>query len=284
MKYTAAILICSAFGFGLPAQAGEEAWRADGFAQPESALWDAARGHIYVSNIAGAPEAADGAGWISLLGADGRVIAPQWSKGFDAPKGMALAGGALWVADITRLRRIDPDSGALLPSVELPGAVFLNDVAADVDGEGVYVSDMMTGVIWRADAQGAVPYVSGLGLPNGIAVAQGVLFVATWGEGLHADFRTDHAGGLFRVDPASQEVTPVPGGGGLGNLDGLIADAQGGLIFSDFMAGRIARLAQGDLREIAAPGLGSADIAAGDGVILVPMMMDNTLIALPNTN
>lgn len=265
-------------GQGVASHAQTPLWRAEGFAQPESALWDKARGRIYVSNIAGTPFEADGQGWISLLAADGSIEAPQWASGLDAPKGMALAAGALWVADITKLRRIDPESGAILSSIDVPDAVFLNDVAAD--GDAVFVSDMMTGVIWRASETTLEPFVTGLGMPNGVAVADGKLYVGTWGDGLHEDFSTDVLGSLFTVDLASKALSLLPGGGEIGNLDGVIA-VEGGVIISDFLAGKIAKFEDGTLSEIAAPGPSSADIGLGDGVILVPMMGEGAVIALP---
>ncbi|RVD47581.1 ATP/GTP-binding protein, partial [Mesorhizobium sp. M2D.F.Ca.ET.140.01.1.1] len=51
------------------AEAGE-IWRAGGFEQPESALFDAASNRIVVSNIAGNPGEADGNGYLSLPSGD----------------------------------------------------------------------------------------------------------------------------------------------------------------------------------------------------------------------
>ena len=131
---------------GAPATQAGEIWRASGFEQPESALFDAANKRIVVSNIVGNPGKADGNGYLSLLSMDGKVIARHWVDGMDAPKGMAIARGKLYAADITKVRVVDLASGKLVSSIDVPGAVFLNDMTADTSGN-VYVSDMLADTI-----------------------------------------------------------------------------------------------------------------------------------------
>ncbi|TGS80292.1 ATP/GTP-binding protein, partial [Mesorhizobium sp. M2D.F.Ca.ET.178.01.1.1] len=94
-----------------PAVQAGELWRAAGFDQPESALFDAANNRIVVSNIAGNPGEADGNGYLSVLSLDGKLVTRHWTDGMDAPKGMALSGGKLYVADITKVRVVDLASG-----------------------------------------------------------------------------------------------------------------------------------------------------------------------------
>jgi sugar lactone lactonase YvrE len=64
----------------------------------------------------------------------------------DAPKGMALHGDTLWVADIDQLRGFDRHSGAPLATIDLrpQHAVLLNDVAVGPDGS-IHVTD--TGIL-----------------------------------------------------------------------------------------------------------------------------------------
>ncbi|TGV39239.1 ATP/GTP-binding protein, partial [bacterium M00.F.Ca.ET.168.01.1.1] len=127
-----------------------ELWRATGFEQPESALVDAGHNRIVVSNIVGNPGAADGNGYLSLLSMDGKVISRNWVDGMDAPKGMAIAGGKLYASDITKIRVVDLASGKLVSTIDVPGAVFLNDMTADASGK-VYVTDMLADTIYRID-------------------------------------------------------------------------------------------------------------------------------------
>jgi hypothetical protein len=56
------------------------------------------------------------------------------------PKGSAIVEGVLYVADITRLRTFNANTGKPEGDIALPGCTFANDVAAGPDGK-VYVSD-----------------------------------------------------------------------------------------------------------------------------------------------
>ncbi|TIX44863.1 MAG: ATP/GTP-binding protein, partial [Mesorhizobium sp.] len=87
----------------------------------------------------------------------------------DAPKGMAISGGKLYVADITRVRVVDLSSGKLITSVDVPDAVFLNDMTADSAGK-VYVSDMLADAIYRIDSDTPKLFVkdAALASPNGV--------------------------------------------------------------------------------------------------------------------
>ena len=75
---------------------------------PESVLFDPAGKVLYVSNIDGKePWGKDGAGSIAKVGLDGKIIAVEWVKGMNAPKGMGLVKDRLYVADIDRVMVID---------------------------------------------------------------------------------------------------------------------------------------------------------------------------------
>jgi hypothetical protein len=67
-----------------------------------------------------------------------------------APKGLAIVGDVLWVADIDTLRAFDRTSGAPCGEVAIPGARSLSDVTAATDGT-LYASDADrdAGAIWR---------------------------------------------------------------------------------------------------------------------------------------
>jgi len=123
---------------------------ATGFAIPESARWDREQRVWFVSNINGGPMK-DGNGFISRLRADGQVDSLRFIESgrngvtLHAPRGMALAGDTLWVADIDAVRGFHRRTGEPLATVALSahGALLLNDIAAAPDGT-LYVTD--TGV------------------------------------------------------------------------------------------------------------------------------------------
>lgn len=139
-----------------PEQVGE----ASGLKTPESVRYDAAQDLWFVSNINGNPSQKDGNGFIVRLTAEGAAMdsTPFIEGGkngvtLNAPKGMALLGDTLWVADIDAVRAFNARTGAPIASVEIKGAAFLNDVVAGPDGS-VYLTD--TGV--RFDDQGQMTH------------------------------------------------------------------------------------------------------------------------------
>ncbi|MCK4548774.1 MAG: ATP/GTP-binding protein, partial [Candidatus Krumholzibacteria bacterium] len=70
------------------------------FKVPESVCWDFDREILYVSNIAGNPGEKDGEGFISRVSIEGEVRKLRWVTGLNAPKGMAVFGGRIYVSDI----------------------------------------------------------------------------------------------------------------------------------------------------------------------------------------
>ncbi|CDX14070.1 Periplasmic ATP/GTP-binding protein [Mesorhizobium sp. ORS 3359] len=266
-----------------PAVQAGEIWRTSGFEQPESALADAAHNRIVVSNIVGNPGAADGNGYLSLLSMDGKVIARHWVDGMDAPKGMAISGGRLYAADITKVRVVDFASGRLVETIDVPGSVFLNDMTQDGAGK-VYVSDMLADTIYRIDGDKPELFVKDalLASPNGVFADGDRLIVASWGKGINkTDFSTAEPGGLLSVDLATKRITPLPGAQEFTDLDGVIA--MGETIYATaYMTGRLYSYKPGGKPEAVMQFKpGSADIGTdGKGTIYVPLMGEGEVAAL----
>ncbi|TPL77597.1 ATP/GTP-binding protein [Mesorhizobium sp. B2-3-15] len=278
---TSAVIAAIGIAAAQAAQA-DELWRETGLEQPESALFDAANGRIIVSNIVGNPGDADGNGYLSLLSTDGKMVSQHWTDGMDAPKGMAISGGKLYVADITKIRVVDLASGKLIASIVVPNAVFLNDMTADASGK-VYVTDMLADAIYRIDGDRPELFVKDplLASPNGVIADGDRLIVASWGKGIKADFSTAEPGGLLAVDIASKAVTPLAGAQNFADLDGVIA--IGGTIYATaYMSGTLYRYRTGGGPEAVAhfkPS--SADIGTdGKSILYVPLMNEGEVAAL----
>lgn len=186
-----------------------------GFRTPESVLYDPKADLYLVANIRGDPSARDGNGFISRISPEGEVIALKWIDGqaegvtLNAPKGMALTGKRLFVADIDVVRVFDRKNGAPLDEITVQGARFLNDVAAD-EGGTVYVTDSATGVLHRIRPDGSLEQAGQAENANGIQVHGGTILVTGGSDQI---FRLDDDGAL---NPEYE----TPGGG----LDGLVVD------------------------------------------------------------
>jgi sugar lactone lactonase YvrE len=263
-----------------PAPSPSGALVVDGFEAPESVLHDPVADVYLVSNINGSPFARDGNGYVSRVAPDGRVLERRWITGLDAPKGSAVAGDVLAVADLTVLRRFDRRTGAARDVVAVPGAVFLNDVAAGPDGS-FFVSDSAlregghgfegTGsdAIYRVAPDGAVTAVArgaGLEQPNGLAVAgDELLMVPLGGSTLRR----------FALDGTAHGASELPAG----MLDGLVALPEGCVLVSSWRAPAVfAGRASGPFTALV-PRTTAADIGfdARRRRLLMPLMAEGQL-------
>jgi hypothetical protein len=132
------------------APALEKLWMTEGLNVPESVLVyrSGKTNYLFVSQINGDPSAADGNGSIARLNFSGEIDEPNWVTGLNAPKGMGVHEGKLYVADINEIVIIDIKSAQIEKRILVPGAQFLNDIT--IDGKGaVFVSDTKTNKVHR---------------------------------------------------------------------------------------------------------------------------------------
>lgn len=261
----------------LPSVAATEP-SASGFDRPESVVFDSARDRMIVSSLNGDFNAKDGNGYLSLLDAQGRLQQKSWITGLDSPKGMAISGDLLFVADVDALKVIDLNTGSLVKSYLGDGAVFLNDVT--VAGDAVYVTDLLENAIWRLDDGVFAPWLKAddLSNPNGIAFDGQQLLVGSWGKDLQADFSTKAPGDLLAVDLDSKKITVVAEA--VGNIDG-IALAQGSIWVSDWVKGTVMQVGADGSEVVASFPAGVADIGTDGENLLLPHMMQGSVKVLP---
>jgi hypothetical protein len=270
-------------GIAFVAQAEvKELWSLGGFMHPESVYADGAGGY-YVSNVNGAPTDKDGNGFISKVSADGKMTTLKWIEGLNAPKGMVMNGGKLYVSDIDQLIEIDAAAGKVTASYPAEGAVFLNDTAVDEAGN-VYVSDIAKRKIWQLkDGKMSIWYEKDdLMHPNGLRVEGGKLIVAGWGREMGDDGSTKTPGNLLTIDLATKELKNLGSGEGVGNLDGLERGTNGSFIVTDFLKGAVLRIKEDGTSEMLMdmnPGSADLEVSEDGKTAIVPVMMDDKVSA-----
>ena len=264
---------------------GDEAikvWEASGFMGPESAVYDAKRNIVFVSNINGDPNVKDGNGFISTMRPDGTIIKLKWVDGLSAPLGMVLAGDRLYVSDVDRLVEIEIDKGRISGKWKARDPKFLNDTAVDSAGR-VYVSDMMGNTIYRLTDGKLTAWVKDTALqsPNGLMVEGDNLLVASWGVRTEG-FATSMVGHMKSVDLQTGLVSSLGNGTPVGNLDGLEPDGNGAYLVTDWMSGGLYRIASSGKADLLVDlNQGSADheFIKSKRLAIIPMMMDGTVVA-----
>lgn len=197
-----------------------QVWIASGFQAPEGVAVDG--DVLFISNVAGEGGAKDGEGWISRLSLDGDILEEKWVEGLNAPKGLGIRDGKLFVSDYDAYHVIDIASGEIENTYPVDGAGFLNDIA--VWQGGVYLSDSGSARIFQIDVNGYKEWLADerLGGVNGLWPDGDRLLIATMSSGSLLETRgardlteiatgMENADGIAVLDDGSYLVSSWPG-------------------------------------------------------------------------
>jgi len=200
------------------------------FLKPESAVYDQKRGIVYVSNVNGEFLAKDGNGFISTLKPDGKPDVVKWFSGLDNPQGMGLYKDKLYVADIDKVVEINVDKAKIEKVFQVEGAVFLNDVSIDKNGD-VYVSDCRTNKIHRIVDDKIETWLADslLSVPNGLLAVGEKLFILNMNNGV-----------VYAADKTTRELSEFCTG--IKDCDGIVSDGKDGYFVSGAWQGSIYHL------------------------------------------
>ena len=256
-----------------------------GLQTPECAVWDADQDVYFLSNINGDPTEADKNGFISKVGPDGKIIELKFiesgKKGaeLNAPKGMAIAGNVLYVADLDTIRKFDRKSGKPKGKIAIKDAVFLNALTVSPDGKVLYVSDSAVQInaggfsgtgsdaIYEIDLRkkSVRPLVKDKALhwPNGLLADDTGIWSVSLGanELIHVSYKGELGA-----------VTKLP----KGSLDGIVRLADNSLLISSWEGSAVYRgLPGGEFKEVIS-GVTSPAAIGLDGkrrAVLIPIFM-----------
>lgn len=248
----------------------QQTWLTEGLPTPESVLFvaDKKSPYLLVSLIDGEGAVADGKGGIAKLSPEGDVLEPEWVSGLNAPKGMALVNGHLYVADLTDVVVIDIKKQKILRKIPVADAVFLNDVTANASGI-VYVSDTRTGKVHRIEKGKVSLYLDNMANANGLKAIGPNLIVGAGPE-------------LFVVGP-DKKILSLAKGFAQG-IDGIemtvpgefIVSCWAGLVYYVYADGKIQQLIDSQADKI-----NTADIGYDQATktLYVPNFFKNSVTA-----
>lgn len=167
-------------------------WETGGFDTPESVLFDAKSNIYYVSNIGGKnPTEKDKNGFISKLNKNGTIESLKWVEGLNAPKGMAIIEGDLYVSDIDNIVKIDIATGTVSKRIPVEGATFLNDIAVLDNGDLLVSDSKNNGYIQvKNDIYSPFSKDNTYTFPNGLVVYKGIIYTGVGDRVVKIDQKT----------------------------------------------------------------------------------------------
>jgi sugar lactone lactonase YvrE len=248
---------------------------------PEAVRYDSDQKIWFVANINGEPGGKDNNGYISRITPEGKVETARFIAGgvkgvtLNAPKGMAISGDTLWVADIDAARAFNRRTGAAITSVKVTGAKFLNDAVAGPDGV-IYLTDTGVAADFSHPGPDRIYQIKGgkasvalesadLSGPNGIA------WVPDENEFVIVPFLGTN---IVAWKPGEKTVRTL--GTGPGQQDGVAVLPDGGLLITSWTDSSLFVLKDGRSTRVAYPVPSAADIGFdGKSRVAVPLLAEN---------
>ncbi|MFT5206697.1 MAG: DNA-binding beta-propeller fold protein YncE [Candidatus Omnitrophota bacterium] len=244
MRYHTAIMrkliFCTLFVL-LSIQMNALAMELTGLQDPESVIMDVATGDYYISNVNGLDVDKDGNGYITKI-LKGELVTvmrfigdQETDHSLDAPKGMAIVGDKLYIADIDVVKCFFINTGKFDRQISMPDqeSYMLTDVVSDGRGN-LYISDTLNDAIYLVEGEtdAASVFVQGptLGGPYGL-------------------YYDKHANHLFVAASKSGEIISINQKmkievlkTGLAKLNGIFIDRSSDLFVASMSQGEIYRI------------------------------------------
>lgn len=214
------------------------------------------------------------------------ILIPQ-DAGLHMPTGMAVKEHWLFIADGNRVAVFDLNalSEPFQEIVLAEDDTSVNDVFVEEDS--LYTSVTGTGRIYRTDISN-LPDLSGavsevwaeVPGPNGITVGDGKMYIAS----ISPDYQSTNPENVIYVADLESPVPEAVEGVEPGRYDGVTLSDDGQLLyFSDWNTASVTAmvLATGEMETVyQEDGIGPADIDEADGILYIPDMNGNRILAV----
>lgn len=272
---------------GISVTQAQSAFTVNGFNHVESVCTDGK--FLYAADIGKElnPTGKDGDGKILKLDMNGKVVDADFSKEkLNAPKGITIADGILFAADVDRLVALDVKSGTKLYEITFAdGVSFLNDIAV-VDKTTLYISATDKSKIYKVNLS-AKTY-SELKTDKIIAGTNGLFFDKKsnrlYVNGFGADNKPNGIVGYINLsDNKFTQLASIEGyfdGISLSNttlyISNWVAFEKKGIVQSvDISTGKVTEFS---MRE---PIAGPADFCVAGKYMVLPEMMMGNIVFVP---
>lgn len=195
--------------------------------KPESVDFDTASGRYFIANCA------SGAGRIQVREPNGTLNSLTTSAISPSPYGIEFASGKLYACCGTSVKVFNPVTGALISTLSMPGASFLNGITHD-NNENVYVTDFSALKIFKIRPNNSVSvFVSNTSdTPNGIIFDEpnNRLIYVCWGGSAKIK--------AVSISDSTQSTIITTN---LSSIDGIAKDGQGNYYVSNWGANSVVK-------------------------------------------
>ncbi len=235
-----------------------------GFKHPESAF--PYENYIFVSNIGSSPVSPNLDGFITKLDRYGNILEYKFIDRLQAPKGLWVYNGKLYISDLDRVCVADIDTKKL-HCIPVKGSKFLNDIVY-TDG-AIYVTDTATDKVYKIQSGKVTVFFHKNGLsPNGIVFSNKLdtFIVVSFNEPV-----------INLISESGKLVKSVYIKGYTG-FDG-VSIYKNRVYVSDYRTGRVIsmNMSFGDVRLVKRFPTPCADIFVANNELLAPLLEDNKL-------
>ena len=237
---------------------------------PESSFYNKKDKTIYVSNICGMHNLKDSIGFISKLTDKGDFIEKEWISGLNAPKGINIYKGKLYVTDIDEVLEIDLKTKEVLNRYRNSKASSLNDVAIDKIGR-VYITDTKSNRIYFVGKDSLEIFIESddINRTNGILVYKNHLICGSKNNLIFINIKTKN------IEIIADSIGYIDGIVAIGNKNIVVSDWKGKVQLVEIDKG-VETLLNTTPLNIYAADLG---YIKSQKLLLVPTFSDNKIIA-----